>query len=322
MAKWKIAVIVIAALAGVVLLYVGVCSGITFIPMARAARVANTAHGESAEPSEVVELSTGAKLHYFPSTGGQDKYVVVCPGGGYTILDMQGEGYCVAHELNRLGYTAFVLEYRVGAAITSYRAPLDDLAQAVGYIDEHAAAYQVTAGRYDLVGFSAGGNLVGLFGTEHCGYACYAGVQAPATIIMGYPWINPHLSKSYRGNRAKAVLASTFLDYKGNLMDAIYYSSLTIGGATAFLGGIDNLEEMQVQRWVTPNYPRVYMMHGEDDVIVPVATAGDLFAEVLEDNGVAYRYKRCKDLGHSCGIGVGTSAEGWLEEAMAFSRGE
>ena len=39
--------------------------------------------------------------------------IIVCPGGGYGILAIDKEGYEVAEWLNSLGYTAFVLQYRV-----------------------------------------------------------------------------------------------------------------------------------------------------------------------------------------------------------------
>src|SRR5690242_17767765 len=39
--------------------------------------------------------------------------IIVCPGGGYQILALNLEGKEIAEWLNKLGYTAFVLQYRV-----------------------------------------------------------------------------------------------------------------------------------------------------------------------------------------------------------------
>ena len=39
--------------------------------------------------------------------------VIVCPGGGYNILAFDLEGTEIAGWLNRLGFTAFVLQYRI-----------------------------------------------------------------------------------------------------------------------------------------------------------------------------------------------------------------
>ena len=41
------------------------------------------------------------------------KAIVVCPGGGYVRLAVEKEGYVVARWLTGLGYTVFVLQYRV-----------------------------------------------------------------------------------------------------------------------------------------------------------------------------------------------------------------
>ena len=41
------------------------------------------------------------------------KVVVICPGGGYQILAVNHEGTEIAQWLNALGYTAYVLRYRV-----------------------------------------------------------------------------------------------------------------------------------------------------------------------------------------------------------------
>lgn len=38
--------------------------------------------------------------------------VIVCPGGGYSILEIAHEGYRVAEKLNEMGITAVVLKYR------------------------------------------------------------------------------------------------------------------------------------------------------------------------------------------------------------------
>ena len=39
--------------------------------------------------------------------------VIVCPGGGYQILAYDLEGTEIAAWLNKLGFTAFVLQYRI-----------------------------------------------------------------------------------------------------------------------------------------------------------------------------------------------------------------
>ena len=39
--------------------------------------------------------------------------IIICPGGGYNILAVNHEGTEIAQWLNSLGYTAYILRYRV-----------------------------------------------------------------------------------------------------------------------------------------------------------------------------------------------------------------
>lgn len=298
----KIAVIVVCSFIGVVLLYALVCCGITFIPMLKMTSINKVACGNGDQPVETVELDGGAKLHVFPSGGKKDKYVIVCPGGGYLACSKETEGYNVATELNKMGYTAFVLEYRVGERITEPMAPLDDLAKAIYYVDENAQKYNVYKGLYALCGFSAGGNLIGLFGTEKFGYCNYRGIKAPTALIMGYPWCNPNTPA-----------------FNGNVADTVFYSWLNGHGSKAFLGDEESIDDMRVPLWITDEYPRTFIMHGDSDVIVPADAHSGVLAEKLEENEIEYVYKKYKGVVHGCGLGIGTSAEGWLKEAMAFA---
>ena len=132
----KIGIIVLASVLGAILLYGIICCCITFIPMIHMAVVDAKATGNVSEPTATVSLDNGVKLYAFTSASVKDKYVLVCPGGGYTGCEVQREGFAVATELNRLGYAAFVLEYRTGKQIKTAKAPLDDLADAIRYIAE------------------------------------------------------------------------------------------------------------------------------------------------------------------------------------------
>ena len=297
-----IAVAVICSLIGAILIYALICCGLTFVPMIKMSKTNQTACGESKEPSETVLLENDVKLYAFPSGGKKDKYVIICPGGGYTGCAVETEGYCVAAEFNRLGYTAFVLEYRVGDRITTPMAPIIDLVNAICYVDENAQKYNVYSGLYVLCGFSAGGNLIGLFGTDKFGYAHYPSVKAPNALIMGYPWCNPNTPA-----------------FNGNVADTAFYSTINNNGASAFLGSTDSLDNMRVPLWVTDEYPRTFIMHGDSDTVVPAETHSDVLVRELEKNEIEYRYKKCEGVSHGCGLGIGTSAEGWIAEAMEFA---
>lgn len=87
--------------------------------------------------------------------------VLVCPGGGYSILAIEHEGTEVCDYLNTIGVTGIVLKYRVPRRdpVKPYEAPLQDAQRAMGIIRQHAAEWGIKPDRIGVLGFSAGGNL-------------------------------------------------------------------------------------------------------------------------------------------------------------------
>jgi len=82
--------------------------------------------------------------------------VIICPGGGYYILAIDKEGYEIAEWLNTLGYTAFVLQYRVPKKQDQ---ALYDVQRALRLVRGHAATWGIETGKLGVIGFSAGGSL-------------------------------------------------------------------------------------------------------------------------------------------------------------------
>jgi acetyl esterase/lipase len=94
--------------------------------------------------------------------------VVICPGGGYSILAMNHEGEDVAAWLNGIGVTGSVLKYRVPARKGQPRhlAPLQDAQRAVSLVRAQAKALEIDPNRIGILGFSAGGNLAAIAATN------------------------------------------------------------------------------------------------------------------------------------------------------------
>jgi len=95
--------------------------------------------------------------------------VVICPGGGYSILAMDLEGEEVAAWLNSIGVTGIVLKYRVPARKdqSTHLAPLQDAQRAVSLVRSHAEEWNLDPHRIGILGFSAGGHLAAVTATNY-----------------------------------------------------------------------------------------------------------------------------------------------------------
>jgi acetyl esterase/lipase len=76
------------------------------------------------------------------------------------------EGVEPAQWLNRLGISAFMLEYRLGPRY-HYPLQLEDAARALRWVRSHAAEYNIDPHRIGVWGFSAGGHLASTLATHY-----------------------------------------------------------------------------------------------------------------------------------------------------------
>jgi acetyl esterase/lipase len=82
--------------------------------------------------------------------------VIICPGGAYRILSYDKEGTEVADWLNKLGYAAFVLQYRVP---DKKDGALQDVQRAMRIVKSNAVRWNINPEKMGVMGFSAGGSL-------------------------------------------------------------------------------------------------------------------------------------------------------------------
>jgi acetyl esterase/lipase len=82
--------------------------------------------------------------------------IIVCPGGGYKILAYDKEGTEIAAWLNNLGFTAFVLQYRVP---DNKDGALQDIQRAIRLVRSSSQKWNLDPEKIGVVGFSAGGSL-------------------------------------------------------------------------------------------------------------------------------------------------------------------
>jgi acetyl esterase/lipase len=82
--------------------------------------------------------------------------VLICPGGGYSILAIDKEGTEIAKWLNSIGITGVVLKY----SVPNRRAEaLQDIQRAMGVVRQNAITWKINPQKIGVIGFSAGGNL-------------------------------------------------------------------------------------------------------------------------------------------------------------------
>jgi len=99
--------------------------------------------------------------------------VIVVPGGGHRELWMDHEGYRVGQWFSDHGVAAFVLKYRLskesGSTYTIEGNSLPDVLRAIRLVRSHAADWHIGTEQIGVIGFSAGGELAALAGTQFKG---------------------------------------------------------------------------------------------------------------------------------------------------------
>jgi len=82
--------------------------------------------------------------------------VIICPGGAYRILAWDKEGTEIAAWLNSLGYSAFVLQYRIP---DKKEGALQDAQRTLRLLRQNASKWKLDPQKLGIMGFSAGGSL-------------------------------------------------------------------------------------------------------------------------------------------------------------------
>ena len=244
----------------------------------------------SEEEIAAVPTRQKAEIYYFPGSDPGGKFVLVIGGNAiHTSAEMR-EGVSTAEWLNELGYTCFVLRYRIGDQAAD-NAPLEDVSRAVRYITEHAEQFHVQPEDYAVLAYSSGGQIAGVFGDAEKGWQKY-NVPKPGALLLAYPINNFWLAKP----------AYTALLDVDDWMQKHYY-------------------DYTLSKLIAPDYPPVFLWYGKSDHILKLFgfdQQGPALQSALEIDGVPHEEKVYEDAGHGIGIGLGTEAEGWLNAAVAF----
>ena len=233
------------------------------------------------------------KLFFLPVEGRPaDRPFIICvSGGGYSCVCSAVESFPVAARLNELGYNVFALNYRVKVPLP---APVEDLAAAVRFILGNRSEFGIEGDRYVVNGYSAGGSLITIYGTERNGWAKY-GCPRPTALFPVYPAI------------------STAPEFIPNPQARLGFMSRMFGpGFEEALA-----RSYDVPECMTDSYPPCYIVHAKDDPAVPVKHSLTL-EKLLRDRGIPVRAEIVEAGGHGWGDGSGTAAAGWVDRAVRF----
>lgn len=92
--------------------------------------------------------------------------ILIAPGGGYHNLGWDVEGTEIAEWLNSIGVTGIILKYRCPRRPGDVKGvppagPLKDAQRAISLVRSRAKEWNIDPNKIGMVGFSAGGHLVG-----------------------------------------------------------------------------------------------------------------------------------------------------------------
>ena len=217
--------------------------------------------------------------------------VVICPGGGYSILAYNLEGTEVAKILNSWGVTAVVLKYRLpDDAIMKDKSigPLQDAQRALQYVREHADALNVDAQKVGIMGFSAGGHLASSAST--------------------------HFEKSYIDNPKNISLRPDF--------SILGYPVISMTDSLAHMGSRENLigknpsedliKEFSNELQVTKNTPPTFLVLADDDNGVNPENSIKYY-EALLKNHVPAEMHIFQNGGHGFGTHLLDGKDNWMD---------
>ncbi|MCD8385830.1 MAG: alpha/beta hydrolase [Bacteroidales bacterium] len=149
---------------------------------------------ETEAQSRVVEFdSPKMKVFLPPANMTNGRAVVACPGGGYTHLAQNHEGYYWAPYFNSLGYAYAVVEYRFPEGNRDI--PMDDVKCCFKAFSDSAEVWKINPGQVGIMGSSAGGHLASALAT-HPTANC-----KPAFQILFYPVISLENDITHGGTR-------------------------------------------------------------------------------------------------------------------------
>lgn len=217
--------------------------------------------------------------------------IIICPGGGYSVLAIDHEGIEVAKTLNAMGIAAFVLKYRIpDSSCMNHReiVSLMDGQQAIKIVRENAVKWKIDSTKIGIMGFSAGGHFASTaathFNEEAISNPNHTSLR-PDFAVLIYPVISFKDSIAHHGSRENLIGKNP---------------------SPELLHRFSNEEQ------VTSKTPPSFLVHAADDDVVPVANSIS-FAEALVRNKVRAELHIYQSGGHGFGMHNKTTKDEWMD---------
>jgi acetyl esterase/lipase len=233
---------------------------------------------------------------YFAGGGEVRPALTIFPGGGYRFRAPH-EAVDIAERFNRLGFHAFVVQYRV--APYRFPEPQRDALRAIRLIRSRAEYWKIDPDRIAVCGFSAGGHLAACTGTLFDGVNADAGDEIdafscrPDGLVLCYPVIS-FGEFGHRGS-AENLLGPDWEKHK---------------------------DELSLQNRVSAETPPTFLWHTAPDAGVPVENSF-LFARAMRAKGRPWALHVFPDGPHGIGLAPDVpEAAVWPELAATFLRGK
>jgi acetyl esterase/lipase len=245
---------------------------------------------------------TRPRLAVFRPSRPNGAAVMITPGGGYRWVVVDKEGYELGRWLSARGFTVFVLFYRLPGEgwAAGPNVPLADAQRAMRLIRHRASDYGIDPERVAAMGFSAGGHLCCDLTTRFA-TPIYQSVDQADTLSARpfvsapiYPVVSMSTPFAHAGSREKLL-----------------------GPNPSF--ATEKLHSPHLQ--VPQNAPPVFLVHAEDDDVVPVENSL-LFREALRAKNVPVETHLFTHGGHGFGLRkvIGKPAEAWPQLFVDWCR--
>ena len=151
--------------------------------------------GASAQSGRVLSFDNPDVKIFLPPSGiNTGKAIVCCPGGGYSIVAAQHEGYDWAPFFNVQGVALAVVNYRLPGG--DREIPMSDVRAAYKLLTDSAAVWGINPNAIGVMGSSAGGHLASAVAT-HPTPEC-----KPAFQILFYPVASLDSAITHKGTRS------------------------------------------------------------------------------------------------------------------------